>query len=55
MAVRFARWDDAKHRLELGELSAPVLAELKAAFQEQRLRQQESEHRARKRRARLAS
>ena len=55
MAVRFARWDDAKHRLELGELSAPVLAELEAAFQEQRLRQQESEHRARERRARLAS
>jgi outer membrane protein TolC len=55
MAVRFVRWDDAKHRLELGELSASQLAELEAEFQALRLRQQESEHRARERRARLAS
>jgi outer membrane protein TolC len=55
MAVRFVRWDDAKHRLELGELSASQLAELEAEFQALRLRQQESEHRARERRAWLAS
>lgn len=55
MAVRFVRWDDAKHRLELGELSASQLAELEAEFQAMRLRQQESEHKARERRAWLAS
>lgn len=55
MAVRFVRWDDAKHRLELGELSASQLAELEAEFQALRLRQQQSEHRARERRALLAS
>ncbi|MGQ9861926.1 MAG: TolC family protein [Thiobacillaceae bacterium] len=55
MAVRFVRWDDAKHRLELGELSASQLAELEAEFQAMRLRQQESERRARERRALLAS
>ncbi len=55
MAVRFVRWDDARHRMELGELSAHQLAELEAAFQELRLRQQESERRVRERRALLAA
>lgn len=55
MAVRFVRWDDAKHRLELGELSAPQLAELESEFQALRLRQQLSEHRGRERRALLAA
>ncbi len=55
MAIRFVRWDDAKHRHELGELSASQLAELEAEFQSLRLRQQESEQRARERRALLAS
>ena len=55
MAVRFVRWDDAKHRLELGELSAPQLAELEAEFQALRLRQQLSERRVRERRALLAA
>lgn len=55
MAVRFVRWDDAKHRFELGELSAAQLAELEYEFQELRLRQQQSERRARERRALLAA
>ncbi len=55
MAVRFVRWDDAKHRLELGELSPSQLAELEAEYQALRLRQRESENRARERRALLAA
>ncbi len=55
MAVHFVRWDDAKHRHELGEISAARLAELEAAYQEVRLRQRDSERKARERRALLAA
>lgn len=55
MAVAFVRWDDAKQRAELGELSAPQLAELEAAFQALRVRQRESARQVRESRARLAA
>lgn len=55
MAVAFVRWDDAKHRAELGELSASQLAELEAAFQALRVRQRASARQVREARARLAA
>lgn len=55
MAVAYVRWDDAKQRAELGELSAPQLAELEAAFQALRVRQRDSARQVRESRARLAA
>ncbi len=55
MAVAYVRWDDAKHRAELGELAAPQLAELEAAYQALYVRQRDSARQVRESRARLAA
>ncbi len=55
MAVAYVRWDDAKVRHEVGELSTSALAALEASYQEIRLRRNDTERRARERRAQLAS
>lgn len=55
MAVAYVNWDNAKDRHQVGQLSTPELAELEARYQEVRLRRNDSERKARERRALLAS
>lgn len=55
MAVAYVRWDNGRDRLQLGEISVPELAELEARYQDLRLRRNDTERRARERRALLAA
>lgn len=55
MAVAYVNWDNARERMELGQVSAPDLAALEAAFQEWRIQRNDAERRAREKRAWLAS
>ncbi len=55
MAVAYVNWDNARERLELGQVSAPELAALEAEFQGWRIQRNDAERKARERRAWLAS
>ncbi len=54
-AVAYVGWDNNKDRFELGQLSAPQMAELEALYQERRMRRGDSERKLRERRALLAN
>ncbi|HRH79413.1 MAG TPA: TolC family protein [Thiobacillaceae bacterium] len=55
MAVAYVNWDNTRDRHQLGQASTPELAELEARYQEWRLRRNDSERKARERRALLAA
>ena len=54
MAVAYTRWDDAKSRLELGQMSPSELAELEAQYQDLRERRNRAAQQVRASREKLA-
>jgi outer membrane protein TolC len=54
-AVAYVAWDNAKDRLQLGELSNVQMAELEARYQDARLKRNDALGRAREKRALLAA
>lgn len=54
LAVAYTRWDDAKSRLELGQISPSELSELEAQYQDFRERRNQAEQRVRASRQKLA-
>jgi len=54
MAVAYTRWDDAKSRFELGQLSPSELSQLEAQYQDFRERRNQAEQQVRASRQKLA-
>lgn len=54
MAVAYTRWDDAKSRLELGQISPSELSQLEAQYQDFRERRNQAEQQIRASRQKLA-
>lgn len=54
MAVAYTRWDDAKSRLELGQISASELGQLEAQYQDLRERRNQAAQQVRASRQKLA-
>jgi outer membrane protein TolC len=55
MAVAYVGWDNGRERQQVGELTAPALAELEARFQDARMRRNDALRRAKEKRALLAT
>lgn len=55
LAVAYVNWDNGRERHQLGQLSTPELLRLEHRYQEWRLRRNDTERKARERRALLAS
>ncbi|TSA23003.1 MAG: TolC family protein [Betaproteobacteria bacterium] len=54
-AVAFVRWDNAKERHRVGQISSPQLAEVEGAYQGWRVRTNDTQRRGREKRALLAN